>query len=73
MQTTKYKTKLKRSFHRQNLLFCCLIRSLGIDFEILSSLKAQSKCAVTDKNGENRAALYIKSSFAYLKYINLLT
>jgi hypothetical protein len=48
VQTRKYiKTKLKLSFHRQNFLSCCLIYSLGIYFEILSSLKAQSKCAVT--------------------------
>jgi hypothetical protein len=38
VQTTKYKTKLKLSFHSQNVLSCCLICSLGIDFEISSYL-----------------------------------
>ena len=45
MQTTK----LKLRFHRQNVLSCCLIRSMGIDFEFLEGTNCQGKCAVTKR------------------------
>jgi hypothetical protein len=41
--------KLKLRFHRQNVLSCCLICSLGIDFEFLEGTNCQSKCAVTKR------------------------
>ena len=43
----KIKTKLKLRFHRENVLSCCIICSLGVNCEFFEGTNYQSNWAVT--------------------------